>query len=148
MSTAPRTMEAWAALHRAHARVLAALTRRMQVERGVSVLEHGSLYELTTAPGRQLRMAELAARLGLSPSATTRLVDRLEQRGWLRREIPTEDRRAVTVHLTPQGRRAYTANNRPFTLAVEQALAAHLGDADLARLVALLERLAPPSRDA
>ncbi len=146
MSHAPRAMETWATLHRAHARVMAELSRRMEAERGVSVLEHGSLYELNSAHGRSLRMAELAERLGLSPSATTRLVDRLEERGWVRRESPRENRRTINVVLTTGGRRAYLRNNRPFTAAVEKGLSARLSDVEMETLVQLLGRLCQPGR--
>ena len=141
MSDGPRTMETWATLHRAHARVMAELSRRMERQRGVSVLEHGSLYELNSAAGRSLRMAALAERLGLSPSATTRLVDRLEERGWVHRQSPRENRRAINVIITTGGRRAYVRNNRPFTAVVEQALGARLSEAEMATLVGLLGRL-------
>jgi len=134
-------METWATLHRAHARVMGDLGRRMDAERGVSVLEHGSLFELNRAPGRRLRMAELAERLGLSPSATTRLVDRLDQRGWVERHSPKENRRTVNVLITADGRRAYVRNNRPFTAAVEDAVGARLSADEMAMLVSLLGRL-------
>jgi DNA-binding MarR family transcriptional regulator len=141
MSNAPLTVITWVTLHRAHARVRGYLTRRMETECGVSVLEHGSLYELSNAPERRLPMAELADRLGLSPSATTRLVDRLEERAWVRRESPRENRRTVNVIITPDGRRAYVRNNRLFTATVEEAVAAHLDAEEMSTLISLLRRL-------
>ena len=141
MSNAPLTMITWVTLHRAHARVRGYLTRRMEAECGVSVLEHGSLYELSSAPDRRLPMAELADRLGLSPSATTRLVDRLEERTWVRRESPRENRRTVNVIITPDGRRAYVRNNRLFTATVQEAVAAHLDAEEMSTLISLLRRL-------
>jgi DNA-binding MarR family transcriptional regulator len=141
MSNAPLTMITWVTLHRAHARVRGYLTRRMETECGVSVLEHGSLYELSNAPERRLPMADLADRLGLSPSATTRLVDRLEERTWVRRESPRENRRTVNVIITPDGRRAYVRNNRLFTATVQEAVAAHLDAEEMSTLISLLRRL-------
>ncbi len=134
-------MEAWVTLHRAHARTLVALSRRMETERGVSVLEHGALYEVLTAADRQLRMGELAERLGTSPSATTRLVDRLVVRGWVDRDAPRDDRRTIVVRVTSDGRRAYVRNNRPFMAAVEDALANRLAEAEMTQLVNLLNKL-------
>ncbi|MER5462813.1 MarR family transcriptional regulator [Streptomyces sp. NPDC002668] len=43
----------------------------------------------------------LAARIGLSQSATTRLVDRLEQAGWIHRRPDPADRRRVVVEAVP-----------------------------------------------
>ncbi len=148
MTDAPRTMETWATLHRAHARVMSELSRRMEAERDVSVLEHGSLYELNSSPDRRLRMAELAERLGLSSSATTRLVDRLEARGWVRRESPRDNRRTINVLITTDGRRAYVRNNRPFNAAVTAAMTARLTDEEMSQLVSLLSRLCHPTTPA
>ncbi|MWB97813.1 MarR family winged helix-turn-helix transcriptional regulator [Agromyces seonyuensis] len=47
---------------------------------------------------------ELAAATGLRPAATTALVDRLSERGLVRRRTSPEDRRRVLVELTPEGR--------------------------------------------
>ena len=50
-------------------------------------------------------MRDLAARLGLAESTVTRLVDRLETAGLVRRRASEPDRRVVLAELTPQGRR-------------------------------------------
>jgi DNA-binding MarR family transcriptional regulator len=68
-------------------------------------LSREQLAALTTLARDDLRMSDLAAELGLSESATTRLVDRLEAAGLVRR-IPFEsDRRCVVAGLTPEGHR-------------------------------------------
>ena len=141
MAAPPRSMETWATLHRAHARVLGELSRRMEAEREVSVLEHGCLFELSSAPQRTTRMAALADRLGISPSSLTRLVDRLEERGWAQRESPPENRRTIEVVITADGLRAYMQNNRPFVRAVDELIAARLSDGEMQELIGLLERL-------
>ena len=41
---------------------------------------------------------ELSDRIGLTGAATTALIDRLEQRGFVRRERSKEDRRRLTIH--------------------------------------------------
>ncbi len=141
MSDPPAVLVIWATLHRTHARVLGELTHRMEATCGVSVLAHGSLYQLNAAPGRVLRMARLADLLGLSPSATTRLVDRLEECGWVRREVPPGDRRAINVQITSEGRLTFVRNNRLFLAAVEQTLGGQLSGDELAQLRSLLDRL-------
>lgn len=52
---------------------------------------------------RRLRMAELAAHLGLERSTMSGLVDRAEGRGLLAREQNVDDARAVDVFMTPAG---------------------------------------------
>jgi DNA-binding MarR family transcriptional regulator len=53
---------------------------------------------------REPGMARLAELLGLDKSSTTGLVARAERRGLLKRRVVPEDRRAVRVTLTEQGR--------------------------------------------
>jgi DNA-binding MarR family transcriptional regulator len=47
---------------------------------------------------------QLAAGSGLTSGATTRMLDRLEQTGYLRRRSDSGDRRRVLVELTPRAR--------------------------------------------
>ncbi len=99
---------------------------------------------------------QLAGRLGeavgLSAASTTRLVDRLEERGLVRRRRGRGDRRCVEVHLTERGRQLVGAvrvrRDSPLRRAVEamtdteqRALAAALRG--LARSARRLERLSP-----
>lgn len=53
---------------------------------------------------RALSAGELSEATGLSSAATTTLLDRLEQKDYIRRERDTVDRRKVLIELTPQGR--------------------------------------------
>jgi DNA-binding MarR family transcriptional regulator len=50
-------------------------------------------------------MSDLASTLGLAESTTTRLVDRLEAAGLVRRGTSASDRRCVVAGLTSEGRR-------------------------------------------
>jgi DNA-binding MarR family transcriptional regulator len=68
-------------------------------------------------------------------------VDRLEERAWVRRESPRENRRTVNVIITADGRRAYVRNNRLFTATVEEAVAAHLSEDEMSTLISLLRRI-------
>lgn len=72
-------------------------------ERGLSGLDLNALMRLSRSPGRQLRMTDLAAQTALSTSGVTRLVDRLERSGLVRREACPEDRRTTYAVLTPDG---------------------------------------------
>ncbi len=54
----------------------------------------------------ELRIGDLARALALDESTVTRLVDRLEQSGFVERGRSTSDRRAIVVGLTPEGRKA------------------------------------------
>jgi MarR family transcriptional regulator, lower aerobic nicotinate degradation pathway regulator len=58
---------------------------------------------------RQPTMNELARMLDLDKSSVTGLVDRAERRRLVMRVPSTQDRRSVTVSLTPEGRSLVTA---------------------------------------
>src|SRR5438477_81766 len=63
------------------------------------------LYALGELARDDLRMTELAGRLGLAESTVTRVIDRLESAGLVARRTSPPDRRCVVAELTPTGRR-------------------------------------------
>ncbi|WP_336206335.1 MarR family winged helix-turn-helix transcriptional regulator [Nonomuraea sp. LPB2021202275-12-8] len=52
----------------------------------------------------QVSLGQLGEALGALPSSTSRLCDRLEATGWVRRSIASDDRREVTIRLTASGK--------------------------------------------
>jgi DNA-binding MarR family transcriptional regulator len=62
-----------------------------------------ALMRLARSPGCRLRMSDLAAQMSLSTSGATRLVDRLEDAGLVRREPCHGDRRSMLAVLTDRG---------------------------------------------
>ena len=55
--------------------------------------------------GGSMRMSELADLALISRSAATRLVDKIEEAGYVERHICPTDRRGMVVSLTPEGRK-------------------------------------------
>ena len=82
------------------------------------------------ARGRQTNMSRLAETLGVVPSSASRLCDRLEATGLLRRVPDPRDRREVRLLLTPAARR----------------LLEELRDRRRAALAAVLDRMTPAGR--
>ncbi len=102
-------MEAWRSYVRSHAVLLARLDAELHAEQGMSLGEYEVLVFLSEASGGRLRMAELAQRVLISPSALTRRLDRLVGRGWVSRERCAEDARGAFAVLTDEGRRRLEA---------------------------------------
>jgi DNA-binding MarR family transcriptional regulator len=79
------------------------LEAELLAEQRLSLVSYDVLVQLAEAPGRRLRMAELADRVLLSRSGVTRLVDRLERAGLVCRQRVSGDGRGVIAELTPAG---------------------------------------------
>jgi len=61
------------------------------------------LMRLARSDGQRLRMADLAAQCGLTPSGVSRAVDRLSAEGTVVRVSCKEDQRGAFAELTPKG---------------------------------------------
>ncbi|MFG2091304.1 MULTISPECIES: MarR family winged helix-turn-helix transcriptional regulator [unclassified Spirillospora] len=96
----------------------------------VPVSEAHALGEL--ARHGELRQSELARRLSLEKSTTSRLVGQLVERGWLKRLPAPEDGRGVLLRLTSAG----------------EGAAARLAEARRKRFQAALDRVPPEEHDA
>jgi DNA-binding MarR family transcriptional regulator len=75
---------------------------------GISPMEFEVLLRLARSPAHRLRMTDLAAQADLSTSGVTRMVDRLEQSGMVRRETCPSDRRGSFAALTDKGAQRLT----------------------------------------
>lgn len=70
---------------------------------GLSLIEFGVLIRLARSSQQRLRMSELAGQVALTTSGITRVVDRLERGGLVRREACPTDRRGAWAVLTEAG---------------------------------------------
>jgi DNA-binding MarR family transcriptional regulator len=96
-------LSAWRAFLEAHARVSRRLDDELRANHGLSLAEYDALLQLATAPGRRLRMNQLADRVVLSRSGVTRLIDRLVADGLVERSACTTDARGAEAVLTRDG---------------------------------------------
>lgn len=105
----PQLLEAWRLFLTAHADVIDALSKELVDECDLPLAWYEVLLYLHEADDDRLRMHELADSLLLSRSAVTRLVDRVENAGLVRRSACPSDRRGTFVELTPEGRSRFAA---------------------------------------
>lgn len=110
-------------------------------------LNHASFAVLWMLDGGPRSQRELAAGATVQAQTMSRVLDRLERLGYVRRVRSQSDRRRVLVSLTPAGRRARAAAHDE---AVAEALVGE-GVADLDRLradlIALVRSLRPGAGD-
>jgi DNA-binding MarR family transcriptional regulator len=150
----PLTAEEEAFL-RAFARATQAVSRALEAdlmyEQGMAMSEYTALMHLSEAPGRRLRMTDLADQCTLSLSGMTRVVGRLESHGLVRRERCDSDGRGLNAVLTDAGfdrlRRAWPTH----LASVRRHVIDHLRDIDLPAVTAAVQCFAtspscPPAR--
>ncbi len=133
-------LAAWRAFLQAHALLTDVLARELDEASHVPLPWYDVLLQLTEAGGR-LRMQELASRLVLSRSGITRLVDRLQEAGYVQREHCSEDRRGTWAVLTTEGRSALRRAAPVHLRGIEEHFARHLTDDEAATLDAALTRI-------
>jgi DNA-binding MarR family transcriptional regulator len=94
---------AWRAFLTATHTLLGSIEGQLQRESGIPHGYYEILVRLSEAPGRALRMSQLAEASTSSKSRLSHAVARLEERGWVERlECPT-DRRGQVAQLTAAG---------------------------------------------
>jgi DNA-binding MarR family transcriptional regulator len=131
---------AWMNLLQADAVMAEVLERHLEAV-GLSLAQHEVLMRLARAERNRLRMLDLATLLLVSKSGVTRLVDRMEAAGLVRREACPTDRRVVYAALTDEGRRRIEAARPVFARGLEAAFSRHLDDRDVATLRAILRKV-------
>ncbi|MCF3100236.1 MarR family transcriptional regulator [Streptomyces roseoverticillatus] len=140
--------QGWCALSALHGRIEAHIERALQAGHGLSVREFSVLDVLSrqhSGEGGHLRMNEVAEAVVLSQSATTRLVNRMEDRGLLTRYLCLTDRRGIYTDVTEAGL-ALLGQARPTNdTALREALDEASKREELAPLVTAVESLAPVS---
>jgi DNA-binding MarR family transcriptional regulator len=103
----------------------------------VSRTEVGVMRTLRDGPRR---ITELAAEERVTQPAITLLVNRLEERGWLKRVPDSSDRRAVLVSLTPAGEEVFEQLRAEYRALLHEEMAM-LDDAEVETLAAAVEIL-------
>jgi DNA-binding MarR family transcriptional regulator len=122
----------------AHAALVNTVGRDLEDVSKLPLSSFGILLRLARTPGQRLRMTELAGQASLSTSGLTRLADRLEEAGYLRRDPCTSDRRASLAVLTALGAEVVSKALPSHLDCLERTIAEPLGPVGVAELTAML----------
>lgn len=117
---------AWQAVLRAQNRALRAIEQDLHDQGLIPLSWYDVLLELNAAPGRQLRMQDLAARVVLSRTRVSRLVSELERVGYIERVPDPDDGRATLARITPEGRSARRNAAPAYLAGIEKHFSRHL----------------------
>jgi DNA-binding MarR family transcriptional regulator len=134
-------LAAWRTFLRAHARVTRRLEADLIVEHRLPLAMYDVLVQLVEAPDHRLRMTELAERVLLSRSGLTRLVDRMEREGLVRREACESDARGLFAVLTDAGFARLRAASGTHLRGIDEYVIGRLTPEELAQLGQLLGKL-------
>lgn len=111
---------------------------------GISVEQYNVLRILRGAEGKPMPVLEIAARLLEKNPGITRLLDKLESSGLVRRERCREDRRQVLCTITPRGLGTLARLDKPVEH-VDRTLFAAVSAAEANRLIDLLDLIRHPN---
>lgn len=134
-------LEAWRRHYTSFWRVFAAIESDLAAAGLPSLSWYDALYELYLAPGRHLRMSELARSALLSRSGLTRLVDKLEKEGLIHRKSCPSDGRVQHAELTDKGVEVLRKIWPVYRAGITKYFAAHLSEAEARQLVEIFERI-------
>ncbi|MHA7304860.1 MarR family winged helix-turn-helix transcriptional regulator [Arthrobacter sp. TMN-49] len=81
----------------------ASLGKWLTSTRGIGLTDYRALAQLSQASAKELRVNELAQRIGLNQSSVTRLVSRLEEKDLVDRDTCPDDGRGVYAVITARG---------------------------------------------
>ena len=93
-----------------------------------------------------IQMTELADRILYSKSGFTRVIDRMEEAGLVRRVRPPHDRRSILVLPTEKGTKTLQRARRHHRDGIQRHFSEHLSDAEVKVLTRALEKISSHAR--
>lgn len=105
---------------------------------GLSQTQYNALRILRGAGEEGLPCGEIGERMITHDPDVTRLLDRLEAKGWVQRSRHAKDRRVVTARITAEGKTLIDPMDEPISELMGRMLG-HLNETRLRQLIDLLE---------
>jgi DNA-binding MarR family transcriptional regulator len=131
----------WWMFMAAHALLVNRVARDLAAVNSLPLSSYNVLCLLHEARGGRLQLSELAKAVYLTRSGVTRLANRLERGGLLRREVGARDRRESWAVLTKRGQDELSRARGVFARAVEEHFGSYLSDGEAETLNAILSRM-------
>ena len=132
---------AWWTFMGAHALLVERVGRDLVAAASLPLGSYNVLRLLHEASGGRLRLSDLARAVHLTRTGVTRLANRLEKAGMLRREGTARDRRGSCAVLTDRGRDQLRRARAVFVQALAEHFGSYLSDGEAETLNAILSRM-------
>jgi DNA-binding MarR family transcriptional regulator len=134
-------LAAWRAFLLAHSGAVRAIEADLAIDGAVPLSWYDVLLELNAAPRRRLRMQDLAARVVLSRTRVSRLVDEIARAGLVERVPDPDDGRATFAAITPTGRAALRRAAPRYLAGIEDHFTSLFNAKERGELTGLLQRV-------
>jgi len=134
-------VEAWIKLIRGQSAAVKAVNAQLVADHGLTVNDFECMLLLARAEERQMRRVDLAEQLILTASGITRLLDGLEQEGWVDRAACASDRRVTYAVLTDDGLAKLREASKSHVADLRAFFEARYTNEELEQLAELLGRL-------
>src|SRR4249919_2278513 len=144
-SPTPERLRCWRLFFESSMALIDMLDTELQDAVGIPQRWYDVLVHLEESPNG-LPMNELAERILYSKSGFTRVVDRMEEAGLVRRVRPEHDRRSILVLLTDTGTETMERARLHHRDGIDRHFSRHLTDADVKALTRALEKLSRHAR--
>jgi DNA-binding MarR family transcriptional regulator len=139
-SPSPERLHCWRLFFESALALIDLLDTELEQAVGIPQRWYDALVHLEESP-EGIPMNELAERILYSKSGFTRVVDRMEEEGLVRRVRPEHDRRTILVVLTDKGTETMEHARRHHRDGIERHFSQHLTQADIKALTRALEKV-------
>ena len=144
-SPSPERLHAWRLFFESALALLDVLDTELEQAVGIPQRWYDVLVHLEESPDG-IAMTELADRILYSKSGFTRVVDRMEEEGLVRRARPENDRRTILIVLTDDGTALLQRARRHHRDGIRRHFSSHLTDTDVRALTRALEKVSAHAR--
>ena len=144
-SPSPERLRAWRLFFESALALLDVLDAELEQAAGIPQRWYDVLVHLEESP-QGIPMNELAERILYSKSGFTRVVDRMEEAGLVRRARPENDRRTILIVLADKGTETLERARRHHRDGIQRHFSQHLTDADIKALTRALEKISAHAR--
>jgi len=134
-------VDAWIALMRAQQVTLLTIERAFREAKLPPHAWYDALWELDRAGAAGLRPFEIERRMLIAQSNISRLLDRLEEQGYVERQPCEEDGRGQTIVITLSGRDLRRRMWPVYARAISEAVGQRVSEREAANLAGLLTKL-------